>query len=65
MKEAFSTWRELNEVLLNSTEKDCNKLLESEKSGEKRIRVMLRIHSRMNKMRAENERKHLQKIAKK
>lgn len=55
----LSSWVAMNEALKTLSEKDCWKLLESEKKGSKRAQFLLRIHGRANKLRAERERREL------
>lgn len=52
----LETWVSVNAFLPNATEEECQELLKMEKKGMKRRRIMLRIHSRLNKMRAHRER---------
>ncbi len=53
-------WRELNAFLLTATEEECREMLKKEKN----VRVSLRIHARMNKLRAARERDELSKGSK-
>lgn len=55
----LSSWVAMNEALKTLSEKDCWKLLETEKKGGKRAQFLLRIHGRANKLRAERERREL------
>lgn len=55
----LSSWVAMNEALKTLSEKDCWKLLENEKKGQKRAQFLLRIHGRANKLRAERERREL------
>lgn len=54
--QALQTWNKLNDVLRSADEKTCLNLLEVEMKGRNRIAFLLRIHSRLNKVRADNER---------
>jgi hypothetical protein len=53
------TWRALNDLLRDADEKTCRKLLTKERRGYKRKRFIARIFSRLNKARADRERKEL------
>lgn len=59
MKNALDNWVAINEAMKNCTEKEALKLMEKERGGENRTRVLLRIHSRMNKLRADRERREI------
>lgn len=57
-------WKELNEKLMKCTDvKKLEQMLEDEKSGAARRNYLLRIHSRINKVRAEAERAELNRKA--
>jgi len=58
---ALDSWVELNLYLVDATEDDCKDLIEKEKSGKNRPTFLRRIHSRLNRVRAERERKELVK----
>lgn len=53
------TWNELNCILQTADEAKCLSLLETEKKGRARRTFLLRIHSRLNRVRRETERKKL------
>lgn len=55
----LKTWIGLNDFLMSASEESCEKLLQEELKGRKRRQFMLRIHSRLNKLRAIRERKEL------
>jgi len=55
----LETWISLNNALRNADEKLCRKLLSEEKSGRSRRQFIRRIHSRLNKVRADKEREEL------
>jgi hypothetical protein len=59
IKSALNTWAELNAALKDCTEKEALKLMETERAGGNRARVLIRLHSRMNKLRADRERKEI------
>ena len=52
----LSNWTALNAWLLRATEDEAEKLLAREQEGAARERVLLRIHSRLNRLRAHRER---------
>lgn len=58
---ALATWQSLNEFIVNADEETCQALLAIEKKGKKRKQFLLRVHSRLNKVRADRERKELTK----
>lgn len=51
--------RTLDKFARTATEADCEKLLELEKAGRARPSLIERIHSRLNRMRRERERREL------
>ena len=53
---ALMSWVSLNEALREADLKRCMVLLSTEKNGRKRKQFLKRIHSRLNKVRADNER---------
>ena len=59
----FTTWMELNAKMQTATEEDCVSLLKAEKEDRKRKQFLLRIHSRLNRLRAARERSELVAIA--
>jgi hypothetical protein len=61
----LSTWETLNEYIVDASEKNCNELLTAELEGKARQMFVLRIHSRMNRMRALRERIELKERIKK
>jgi len=50
------TWVALNEAMQDADDELCRELLAEESVGRRRKRFMLRIHSRLNRMRAGAER---------
>lgn len=56
---ALETWVALNEALIGADEDFCQQLLEEELNGRNRKQFVKRIHSRLNKARADRERKEL------
>lgn len=59
--EALMTWDLLNATLRGADERTCQTLLKAEQRGRKRKQFLKRIHSRLNKARADRERKELLK----
>lgn len=53
------TWLELNEAVKDASEEACKTLLTEELKGQSRVRFALRIHSRINYLRAARERQAL------
>lgn len=53
------TWIELNEALRKADERLCQRLLKEEQAGRRRKQFLKRIHSRLNKVRADRERAEL------
>ena len=62
--DVLASWNSLNAAIVSASEEDCLKLLNSEKSGRARRMFLLRIHSRLNKVRADRERLELTRAAK-
>lgn len=58
--EALKNWVTLNQFVKDATEKECEELLEMELEGRARKLFVNRIHSRLNKVRAERERRELE-----
>ena len=57
---ALATWMVLNEVVMSLTdEQDLEQMLATERTGRQRKMFLLRIHSRLNKLRAGRERKEI------
>ena len=52
----LSNWVDLNEALMGGDLQLAERLLKEEKAGKKRKQFMLRLHSRINKLRAYSER---------
>jgi hypothetical protein len=57
--DVLDSWTHLNAYLLKADEQACVELLKREQTGKNRVRFVLRIHSRYNRMRAHRERKAL------
>lgn len=62
MAKTLPTWRELNEQLRDCTEDDAKRLLKLAIRVKAELRLLLRIHSRINRLRAMRERSELAKI---
>lgn len=56
---ALDSWNLCNDYLRDADERQCSLLLAREKSGKRRIQYLLRIHARLNKVRAHRERSEL------
>ena len=56
MQEHLSNWRALCKFIRTAGEEDCLSLLNFEKRGKARVGFLRRIHSRLNKLRADRER---------
>lgn len=59
INKALETWPNLNDAVRKADEATCELLLAAEKGGKARVQFMLRIHSRINKIRADRERTEL------
>ena len=57
---ALRSWVALNDVVREADESVCEILLEEELKGRKRKQFIKRIHSRLNKVRADRERAELE-----
>lgn len=60
----LSNWYALQDALRSCGEAFATKLLEAERRGQARERFMKRIHSRLNRLRAQREREALRSDAK-
>lgn len=60
---ALENWPACNDFLRSATEEQCSKLLAKEKAGKRRVQYLLRIHARLNKVRATRERSELLKLS--
>jgi hypothetical protein len=58
----LTEWEQLNLILMNSDKSSVEKLLNQELKNKKRKIFVLRIHSRLNRLRADEERKSLIRI---
>ena len=56
---ALQSWLALNDFLRNADESTCHELMKLELKGRKRRQFIKRIHSRLNKVRADHERLEL------
>lgn len=57
---ALQSWLALNDALREANEATCESLLKEELKGRKRKQFIKRIHSRLNKVRADRERLELE-----
>ena len=57
----LATWDGLNAEIMRFGEADCVQLIDAEKVGRNRKSFILRLHSRLNKVRAARERVELLK----
>lgn len=57
---ALQSWLTLNDALREADEATCESLLKEELEGRKRKCFIKRIHSRLNKVRADRERAELE-----
>lgn len=62
MKNPLDTWDGLNDTIRDAGELACILLLKEELKGKRRSQYVLRIHSRLNRMRADRERKELHNV---
>jgi len=58
-EKGFRTWKGLNDALRGAGEAECKAMLKDEQKGRRRKMFILRIHSRLNKARADRERLEL------
>ena len=58
-----ASWTELQAVILDLGEDECLTLLKHEKTHKRRQAYLLRLHSRLNKIRAHRERAELRALA--
>lgn len=54
--EVLDTWNGLNSFVISADEDECQRLLDEELRSRKRLTFALRIHSRLNRVRATRER---------
>lgn len=62
--EILDKWIELNGALMTMEEPEVLELLEAERKGKARLRVMLRIYHRLSKLRSHREKRELASSAK-
>ena len=55
------TWRKLNEYMATYTEDEIMAMLEYERTHERRVKMLLRLHQRANSLRVARERIELLK----
>ena len=61
--EPLQSWAGLNAVLMTSDRALAERLLKEERAHKRRKQFMLRLHSRINKLRADEERAELLELA--
>ena len=61
----FDAWDDLNAALMKADRMTAEGMLDAERKGRQRKMFLLRIHSRINKLRAHAERQELIKLSKK
>jgi hypothetical protein len=59
LDEALSSWEALNNLMKTAQEELCQVLLKAELAGRRRLMFVLRIYSRLNRVRAARERQEL------
>jgi len=59
MNQDIETWAGLNQVVREADEATCITLLKAELKGKKRKQFVYRLHSRLNRVRADRERSEL------
>jgi hypothetical protein len=64
IRTAVSTWKGLNRAVLTLDEKELEQLFKFEKTVGRRYRYLLRIHGRLNKVRADREREEIDAVVK-
>lgn len=64
MKAEKTGWEILNDRLRSATEEEARSILQEELKGNRRMQFLMRIHSRLNKVRAIRERAELRGKAK-
>ncbi len=60
--EALSSWDNLNAFIATADEEACVWTMHEEMQGKRRMMFVLRIHSRVNKLRAHREREKLRRM---
>lgn len=63
IERVLSTWNDLNAAVVTLGEEDCERLLGVEKETRRRKMFLLRIHSRINRLRSKRERVELTRLA--
>lgn len=56
-------WRSLNKVLTQLSEEELHRLIEEERTGQRRVTILIRLHQRYCVVRADRERMELLKGA--
>jgi uncharacterized protein YbgA (DUF1722 family) len=63
MQDPLGSWQALVDFVSKADEQTCLELLKREKRGRRRLTHLLRIHSRLNRVRADRERGELAELA--
>lgn len=63
VSKALVSWWTLNAAIMDLSEQDCEQLLQAEKDGQARERFMLRIRSRLNRLRTDREKTEIHEEA--
>lgn len=58
----LQSWVALNNAIRDASESECKELMNEELTGRKRKQFVKRIHSRLNKVRADRERAELDEL---
>lgn len=61
--EALRTWHALDEVIMTLDGQEVRRLLDQERHGQRRLRMMLRLYNRVSRLRREREVAELVTIA--
>ncbi|CAB4143221.1 hypothetical protein UFOVP435_80 [uncultured Caudovirales phage] len=64
LAEALRGWSSITKIIVQSDEPTCLALLAAETAGSARLQILLRIHSRLSRLRYDRERRELMNLAK-
>ena len=64
LEDILNNWTLLNKQLMALSEQQVHQLLEAERGGRGRVRVMLRVYNRYSKLRSQREKLELARGAK-
>ena len=62
--EILDKWIELNFALMDMEEPEVTQLLECERKGKARLRIMLRLYHRLSRLRSQREKREIAACAK-